>query len=93
MSSKMEKIRARRRKAFYSRHLPPEQVAIILSHRNKEKRHKLFLLFTQKVCQHCGTDKNLTTDHIVPVRITGQHRSKNLANKQLLCRTCNLRKN
>lgn len=40
-------------------------------------------------CQHCGTRRFLSVDHIVP-RIAGG--SNDLSNLQTLCRSCNSRK-
>lgn len=40
-------------------------------------------------CAHCGTDKTLEIDHILPRSIGGLD---SLDNLQLLCRTCNLNK-
>ncbi|RLC88792.1 MAG: hypothetical protein DRJ03_01700 [Chloroflexi bacterium] len=40
-------------------------------------------------CQYCGTWKNLTVDHIVPVSKGG---SDDVNNLQTLCNECNARK-
>ncbi|WP_420869110.1 HNH endonuclease [Citrobacter meridianamericanus] len=40
-------------------------------------------------CKHCGTNEDLTIDHIKPVSRGGDHEDENL---QTLCRTCNCRK-
>lgn len=51
--------------------------------------HMNYLLRTQKVCQRCGTDEDLTGDHITPISQGGRNVISNL---QLLCRKCNGRK-
>ena len=43
----------------------------------------------RKRCRHCGTSRDLTIDHIVPVRFGGDSSVDNL---QTLCRSCNSRK-
>lgn len=40
-------------------------------------------------CQHCGTDQDLTIDHIVPVSKGGGNELENL---QVLCKSCNSKK-
>lgn len=40
----------------------------------------------QKTCQHCGSDQDLSADHIVPRRLGGCSCVENL---QILCRKCN----
>ena len=40
-------------------------------------------------CLHCGSDENLTLDHIIPFSRGGKTCKKNL---QTLCLTCNLKK-
>lgn len=40
-------------------------------------------------CAHCGTEDDLTQDHIVPVSRGGAHTASNI---QALCRLCNSRK-
>ena len=40
-------------------------------------------------CQHCGTHRDLTVDHVVPVSKGG---TDDLDNLQTLCGTCNSRK-
>lgn len=42
-----------------------------------------------RVCQHCGTDKSLQIDHIVPRIAGGESVAENL---QVLCRSCNVKK-
>lgn len=42
-----------------------------------------------KNCQHCGTDQDLTLDHIVPTSHGGNHSRENI---QVLCRSCNVKK-
>ncbi len=79
-------------KKFYEKALGKAQAKEIMKLKYRQQRHRAYLLITQKVCQFCGTDQNLTVDHIIPVKVTGQDRSKNLANKQLLCFTCNVKK-
>lgn len=74
---------------FYESRLTKEQANRVMSAKNRETRHKIYLKMIQKECQYCGSRNELTIDHIVPVSVTGQKRNKNLANKQVLCRTCN----
>lgn len=62
---------------------------IVFGMRQKHKRHKAYLLRLQKVCQECGSDKNLTVDHIFPLSLKG---SDSISNKQLLCLGCNGKK-
>ena len=80
------------RKKFYEKKLGKENARKVLAISSKRKRHKEFLIITQQVCQFCGTDKDLTIDHIIPVSVTKKKREKQLFNKQLLCRECNLKK-
>jgi len=37
-------------------------------------------------CQKCGTEKDLTLDHIIPVLLGGRNEKENA---QVLCRSCN----
>lgn len=48
-----------------------------------------FMLARYPWCAQCGTDQDLTVDHIVPVHRGGTHTRPNL---QVLCRACNSRK-
>lgn len=48
-----------------------------------------WLLRTQKVCQVCGTDEDLTGDHITPIGKGGLNVRTNL---QILCRRHNAAK-
>jgi hypothetical protein len=50
---------------------------------------KLNILFRDKVCKECGTNKNLTIDHIIPLSKGGTDAVSNL---QALCRKCNEKK-
>lgn len=77
---------------FYEKRLTKEQLEVVMALPRREQRHRQFLLFKQRVCQWCGTNKNLTIDHIKPVSLTKQRREMNLRNKQLLCKRCNGRK-
>ncbi len=56
---------------------------------NQATRQKAWLVKRDKVCQRCGSDKNLTQDHIIPHSKGGKN---GLHNKQLLCRRCNVKK-
>lgn len=40
-------------------------------------------------CKHCGSWKNLTIDHIIPIAENG---TNNINNLQTLCQSCNTRK-
>lgn len=42
-----------------------------------------------EICHHCGTNKNLTIDHIKPISKGG---TNDLDNLQVLCLPCNLKK-
>lgn len=41
------------------------------------------------ICRHCGTEEDLTIDHIQPISKGGTNELKNL---QVLCKSCNSRK-
>lgn len=41
------------------------------------------------ICKECGTDENLTIDHIIPLARGGTNKLENL---QVLCKSCNSRK-
>lgn len=41
------------------------------------------------VCLKCGSEEQLTLDHVVPLSLGGKHE---LANAQILCRSCNCSK-
>lgn len=55
----------------------------------KNKRKVIFER-DNNICLCCGTNKNLTLDHIIPKSIKGVGKKKNL---QTLCKTCNTIKN
>jgi len=55
---------------------------------NKERRIRIFER-DGEVCVHCGSTKNLTLDHIISVRNSGQNTLENL---QVLCKSCNSKK-
>lgn len=48
-----------------------------------------FLKFDNK-CAYCGSDKNLTEDHFIPIAKGGSHRIENIIPA---CKKCNIRKN
>ena len=56
---------------------------------DKKVRNKVFKLYGKK-CLCCGTDKNITIDHVIPISKGGQN---DISNYQPLCRSCNSRKN
>ena len=56
---------------------------------NKKNRNAIFNR-DGKVCKNCGTTKDLTLDHIIPVSKGGENTLDNL---QVLCRSCNSKKN
>ena len=60
--------------------LPPSPT-IEVSH---ELRQAVFK--RDRICRHCGTDKDLTADHIIPACRGGKATMENL---QALCRFCN----
>lgn len=47
---------------------------------------KLKILFRDKICKACGTNRNLTIDHIIPLSKGGTNAVSNL---QALCGQCN----
>lgn len=52
------------------------------------QREELFALAENR-CAKCGSDKDLETDHVVPLAMGGKHHIDNL---QVLCHTCNTSK-
>lgn len=54
------------------------------------KQARIDTIERDKVCQHCGTDQNLSLDHIVPLNEGGH--PFDLSNTQALCVPCNSRK-
>jgi 5-methylcytosine-specific restriction endonuclease McrA len=48
-----------------------------------------WLLRTQKVCVYCGSDRDLTGDHLIPISKGGANVRTNTV---LACRSCNSRK-
>ena len=54
----------------------------------KEVREEVFEIHG-KICLCCGSEKDITIDHIVPVFKDGENSIDNL---QPLCRSCNSRK-
>lgn len=72
--------------------------ALLQSSHNRKKRKPMsgykraFKTIAKKYkfkCVTCGTDKNLTLDHIKPVSKGG---TDDFSNLQLMCRSCNSRK-
>ena len=57
--------------------------------KNYRKTFKELLHKYNFKCFYCGNDKNLTIDHIHPVRKGGNDHVSNL---QILCKSCNSRK-
>lgn len=55
----------------------------------KKKETRKHIIDRDKKCLCCGSDKNLSIDHIIPVSIGGSNDFNNL---QLLCKSCNSRK-
>lgn len=53
-----------------------------------KKKHIVFKYYG-KICLCCGTSKNITIDHVIPVSKNGSNKISNL---QPLCRSCNSRK-
>lgn len=51
-------------------------------------RKKLFSMYGHKYLA-CGSTEQLTADHVIPVSLGG---SNDLSNRQLLCRSCNSKK-
>lgn len=47
------------------------------------------LILVYKSCGICGSEENLTMDHVIPLSLGGKHSIENLA---ILCKTCNSRK-
>ena len=45
----------------------------------------------QPWCSHCGTDQDLTLDHLRSLARGGQRRNLRLSDVQVLCRSCNSR--
>ena len=55
----------------------------------KPKQWKELLSFYNNVCLACGSDKNITIDHVIPLILGGQHTINNV---QPLCKSCNSKK-
>lgn len=53
------------------------------------RRVRRAVLERDRVCQHCGTDSELTLDHVWPYSLGGDDTEENL---QVLCLRCNQRK-
>jgi len=51
---------------------------------------KKILIKEESRCNYCLSDKNLTIDHIIPISKGGKN---SLDNVQVLCSTCNIKKN
>lgn len=55
----------------------------------KPELRKLVFIRDSYTCVNCGTDKNLSIDHIIPWSLGGKTEYENL---QVLCRSCNSKK-
>lgn len=55
-----------------------------------KKKIRNFIFNRDKKCLRCGTDKNLSIDHIIPIFLGGENK---LFNLQTLCKSCNSWKN
>lgn len=51
-----------------------------------KKKIRSFIFNRDKCCLKCGTDKNLSIDHIDPISKGGENKISNL---QTLCKSCN----
>lgn len=50
------------------------------------KRNREFIYNRDKVCLRCGSERNKTIDHVIPLSRGGRN---HVSNYQLLCRKCN----
>jgi len=72
----------------------PQQIRLTISHKEKAWRiptvnRREVLRRDKHTCQYCGSNRNLTLDHVIPVSKGGQDTWDNIVTA---CETCNNRK-
>ena len=70
---------------------PVARVAIIKKYvkRHKVPLSKKNIFLRDKVCVYCGSNKDLTIDHVIPTSKGGKHEWTNVV---AACKSCNLKK-